>query len=228
MITIIEGLTGHGKTNFMTRLLQKEWNQNQKIFANYKLYFSEENEEIFRWHELPEIFHLRKGIIAMDEVQDLAGHWMSMPASFRSKLSHHRHQELDIYATTQAFQDLHVEFRRNTHEIYRAISIFRMPRRETKKPILQIIRVIKKRRVITNDQDAIKFGIVPTGFFRTGKLLFISKYWTKKTYDTFANIDFDRYICKLICERTKKSQKKPTWILKIYNRDMVTTGRARL
>jgi hypothetical protein len=227
MITIIEGLTGAGKTYFQTKLLLKEWQQKQKIFANYKLYFSEKNEDIFRWHELNEIYHLTHGVLGMDEIQDLAGHWLAIPASFRQKLSHHRHQELDIYATTQAFQDLHIEFRRNTHEIFRAINVLRFPKRETKKPIIQIVRVIKKKRMITNDQDNIKFGIVRFGLFGRGKIFFISKYWTKKTYDTFANIDFDKYICKFICEKKTKTQKRE-WIFKIYNRDMVSTGRAKL
>ena len=107
MITIIEGLTGHGKTYFQTKLIMKEWKELCKIYANYKLYFSEDNENIYRWHELPEIYHLTKGVIGIDEAQDLAGHWITMPSSFRNKLAHHRHQGLDIYATTQAFQDLH-------------------------------------------------------------------------------------------------------------------------
>ena len=222
MLTIIEGLTGSGKTYFQTKLLRKEWKQNFSIHANFRLLFSEENEDIYRFHNIDETYHIKKGVLGIDEAQDLAGHWVAIPVSFRNKIAHHRHQEIDIYATTQSFMDLHVELRRNTHEIYRCQSILRIPRKDNIKPFLQIIKVIKKKRIIKGDNENIRFAKVGRS-----KHLYISRLWTKKYYDTFANIDFDKYSCKLICE-TKSKTKRPEWILKIYNRDMVNNGKARL
>jgi hypothetical protein len=221
MLCIIEGLAGGGKTFFQTKILYNEWKHNQKIAANYRLLFSDKNEDISRYHQIEELYHLRNGVIGIDEAQDLAGHWVSIPISFREKIAHHRHHGIDIYANTQSFMDLHVEIRRNTHEIYRCQSLLRFPIKDSTKPIFQILKITKRLRQLGTAEESIKFRRVGRP-----KYYFLSKFWTKKRYDTFANIDFDKYIIKVICE--KKTKKHPVWIVKLYNRDMVQHGQARL
>jgi hypothetical protein len=222
MWIVIEGLAGSGKSWLQSRLIREEWRRGATVWANYKLMFSESNDDVHRFNLLDEIFHLTKAVIGIDEVQDLAGHWVSIPVSFRNKIAHHRHHHLDVYSNTQDFNDLHVELRRNVHEIYRCQSLFRFPRKDRVKPLLQIVRVIKKVRQITNDTDRINFKKIGRQ-----KFYFISRLWTREYYDTYADIDFTRFVCKLECEQ-KKGQKKPEWIMKIYDRDMIANGKARL
>jgi hypothetical protein len=222
MWVVIEGLAGSGKSWLMSRLIRKEWRYGSIIWANYKLNFSAENEDIHRFRIMDEIYHLNHAVIGVDEIQDLAGHWSVMPVTFRNKIAHHRHNRLTVYSNTQDFHDLHVELRRNVHEIYRCQTIFRFPNKDHTKPILQIIRVIHKTRKITNDDDSIKF--VKTGYAR---FHFISRFWTREYYDTFQDIDFDKYICKIKLER-KPGMKKAIWSAKIYSRDMVNNGKARI
>lgn len=222
MWVVIDGLAGSGKTWFQTKLIREDWRQGSKVHANYKLTFSDKNEDIYRFYTIDETYHLNKGVLAFDEMQDLAGHWQGMPISFRNKIAHHRHQMLDVYSTTQDFNDLHVELRRNVHVRYRCESLLRFPNKDSVLPILQILRVTKKTRQIKQDNDDIRFMK-----FGRSKLYFISRYWTKKYYNTHANIDFNRFICKVEYEK-KPQQKKGKWIVKIYSRDLVSRGKARI
>jgi hypothetical protein len=222
MQIVIEGLTGSGKSWFQSKMLFFEWKKGSRIDANYRLIFSEKNEDVHRFFALDEIYHVSKSTIGLDEAQDFAGHWQSMPISFRNKIAHQRHQNVDIIMNTQDFNDLHVEIRRNTHEVYRCQSLFRFPKKDRVLPVLQIIRVIKKIRQPGNDDDRIRFKKIGKT-----KYYFISKFWTKKRYDTYANIDFNKFLCKLIFEK-KPNQKNGKWTAKIYSRDLVSRGKARL
>lgn len=222
MLINIDGLAGSGKTWFQTHLLYQDWKKGNKIWANYKLIFSQNNVDVFRISTVEETYYLNHGIVGFDEIQDFAGHWFTMPIAFRQKIAHHRHNYLDIITNCQDFNDLHVEIRRNTHERYRCENVLRFPRRDNVKPVFQIIKVTFKRRVVKADNDDIRFQKVGRS-----KYYFISRLWTKVRYETHADIDFNRFLC-YVCYENPPKQKRNKWIVKIYSRDLVSRGKARL
>jgi len=216
MIVVITGLTGSGKTWFMTRLMIKDWKAGADIYANFPLYFPNENERVSRWHNLDELYHLTGGIIAIDEGQKLfdARRWGSLPVSFAEKIAQHRKHFLDIYTTTQDIGHIDLRVRSNIHELYNCQSLFRIPRNDRIKPILQMIRITKKRRVLSIN-DRLVWERVSRKYF------FISSLWTKELYNTYGDIGFEKFICKIKRENNK-------WKAKIYSRDLINSGKARL
>jgi len=222
MWIVIDGNAGSGKTWLQTRLLRKLWLKGRDIHANYQIKFNKENEGIFRFFSIEETYHLNNCVLGFDEMQDLVGHWITMPIMFRNKIAHHRHNFLEIYCNTQDFNDLHVELRRNVHERYRCESMLRIPRDDSIKPIFQIIRVTHKKRVVKADNDNIKFQKIGRS-----KLFFLSRLWTREFYNTHADIEFNRFICQIYYEK-KQNTKMGKWIVKLYSRDMVSRGKARL
>lgn len=217
MITVITGLTGSGKTWYMTKLIHRDWQRGAKIFANMPLTFNENNDDITRWHNLDELYHLNRGVIAIDEGQKLfdARRWASLPVSFAEKIAQHRKDFLDIYTTTQDIGHIDVRIRQNIHELYNCQSVFRWPRNERQHPILQLVRITRKARQITTDTERLSWKIV------NRKMFFISRLFTKKLYDTYATVGMERYLCRI--KREKKE-----WRAKIYSRDLVNSGKARL
>lgn len=216
MITVITGLTGTGKTWLMTRLMLKDYKAGAEIFANFPLYFPNDNERVSRWHNLDELYNLNGGVIAIDEGQKLfdARRWGSLPVSFAEKIAQHRKHFLDIYTTTQDIAHIDLRVRSNIHELYNCQSVFRWPRNDRVKPILQLIRVIKKRRKIS-DGDRLVWEVI------NRRIKFISRFWTKELYNTYGDIGFEKYICKIKREKNK-------WTAKIYSRQLVNNGKARL
>jgi hypothetical protein len=223
MITVITGLTGSGKTWFMTRLIYKEWKAGAVINTNFPIYFSKDNEDINRWHQLDEIYRISNGIIAIDEGQKLfdARRWGSLPISFAEKIAQHRKHFLDIYTTTQDIGHIDVRVRTNIHELYHCQSIFRFPKNERKHPLFQLIIISKKKRSF-NVEDRLVWE-------KAGrkKIFFISSLWTKTLYNTYADIGMERFLCKIKYEQ-KLGQKKGKWLVKIYSRDLINQGKARL
>jgi len=222
MWVVIEGLAGSGKTWLQTRLMRREWKLGAAVYANYQIKFNENNDDVHRFYSIDETYNLTKAVIGFDEIQDLVGHWLSMPVSFRNKIAHHRHHKLDVYCSTQDFNNIHIQLRRNVHEIYRCQSLLRYPKKDRVKPIFQLIRVIKKTRQVGSDTDAIKFK-------KDGrpKYYFLSRFWTREFYNTFADIDYNKFVCALKFEK-KEKQKTGVWTLKIVDRDMISQGKARI
>jgi hypothetical protein len=217
MITVITGLTGAGKTELMTRLIHHEWKQGSTIFTNYPLTFNSDNTDIHRWHNLDELYHLNNGIITIDEGQMLfdARRWASLPMTFLAKITQHRKHNLDIYTTTQDLGQIDVRVRVNIHQLYVCESIFRWPRNDRVKPILMIVKIVRKKRIMTGDTERLQWLKVGS------KLHFISRYFTQELYNTYGDINFERYICKI----RKRNGK---WQAKIFARDLVNQGKARL
>jgi hypothetical protein len=221
MITVITGLTGSGKTWLMTRLMYEDWKRGSAIFANFPLHFKkknvEENEDVTRWHNLDELYALNHGVIAIDEGQKLfdARRWGSLPVSFAEKIAQHRKHYLDIYTTTQDLGHIDVRVRTNIHELFACQSLLRLPKNDRVKPWFQIIKVTKKKRVITSDTDRIAWQKIKS------KWHFVSRFWTRELYDTYGDIGFEKYLCKIKYDKKK-------WIAKIYARDLINQGKARL
>lgn len=218
MITVVEGLTGAGKTYFMTRLLLAEQKLGYPIHANYPLVFPNENENVNRFHTLPDIYHLTQGIVAIDEGQKFfdARRWQSFPISFAEKLAQHRKHHLDIYTTSQSFSHIDKRFRDLVHELYTCNTVFRWPRNERDYPLLQLVIVTKKTRKFLKDEAKVRW--VKDG---RSKWLFISRFWTKKLYETYADVGLNRIVTKTYYAKNK-------WTTKIYQREIVNTGKARL
>jgi len=218
MIIVITGLAGSGKTWLMSRMLKKEWKAGTNIHANYKLYFSDDGSRVFRWHALDETYNLTDGIISIDDGQRLfeARRWASLPIGFLEKISLHRHDKLDIITTTQDLAHIDLRIRQNIHELINIKSIFRLPRNQRMYPFLQLVRISKKRRKVSSSSERLiweKDG--------RNKWRFISRFWTKRLYDTYEDISTQRYLCKIKFEKSK-------WSAKIVSRDLLNRGKARL
>jgi len=208
MMTVIDGLTGSGKTFLMTRLLLKARKQGDNIYANLNLNFPNDNEGVYRWHALSETFNLTQGTLGIDEGQKLfsSRNWLNLPVSFADKIASSRHEFLNIITTTQDFGHIDIIVRNNIHERYSCRSIFRFPKREKFKPIIQIIRIIHKQRSF-DDVAGIKWAKSGSKF----KLL--SKYWTRELYDTHANINLSHFVCLI-----KRDKKK--WLITLTSRQL--------
>lgn len=224
MIVLIEGLAGSGKTLLMSRLLKKRWEQGEKIYSNFSLYFDEDKTNIERWHNLDECFYLKKGILCIDESQKFldARRWKSLPMAFTELIAMHRHHHLDIYSTTQDFSQIDIRLRQNVHELFRCESLIRIPRNQNIKPLLQIVKINKKEKITTKDgtrQIWRKSG--------KSKLMFISKYWTKTYYNTYGDVGVDKFICK-IKQKKLLSKKRGEWYIKIVSRELIDSGKKRI
>jgi hypothetical protein len=216
MIVVITGLTGSGKTWLMTRLMLSDWKNGANIYPNFQLNFPNNNERVERWHNLDETYIIKNGVIAIDEGQKLfdAHRWASLPVSFSEKIAQHRKQFLDIYTTTQDIGHIDLRVRSNIHELFNCQSVFRFPQNDRVKPILQLIKVVRKKRVISIN-DRLVWEKVNT------KYHFISRFFTKDLYNTYSDVGMNKFLCKII--RDKKN-----WKIKIYSRDLVNRGKARL
>ena len=224
MITLIEGLAGSGKTWLMARLLKKRWEKGEKIYSNFSLWFDDERTNVDRWHNLDECTYLKKGILCIDESQKFldARRWKSLPVAFTELIAMHRHHHLDIYTTTQDFSHIDIRVRQNVHELLKCNTVIRIPRNQNTKPILQIIRVDKKEKIM--GKDGIRSLWRKSG---KSKLYYISKYWTKTYYNTYGDVGQDRFICKITQKKTL-SQKKGSWQAKIVSRELIDSGKKRL
>lgn len=223
MITVIEGLTGSGKTWLMTRLIKKRWSKGEKVYPNFPLWFDDAGTDVIRWHNLDECYDLREGILVIDESQKFldARRWQMLPMAFTEKIAMHRHHHLDIFTTTQDIGHIDIRLRSNIHMLYRCKSIFRFPRRESSKPILQIIVVKKMVRQFQEESQRIRF-------VQSGMAIpkFISKYWTKTFYNTYGDVGGDQFLCKINYNQ-KASQKKGEWQVRVVSRELVERGKKR-
>jgi hypothetical protein len=223
MITIFTGVAGSGKTLEMANILRKHWKRGEMIYTNFPLWFDEERSLIKRWHNLAETYHLQKGILAIDESQKLldARKWAELPVSFTEKIAMHRHHHIDIYTTTQDIGHIDVRMRTNAHEIIECRSLFRFPKSQREKPLLQISKITRKSRAWDQESDRIKWT-------KTGShLRFISRIWTKTYFDTYGDVGTPKFLCRIFYQR-KNPRGAGTWQARIYSRDLVNHGKARI
>jgi len=217
MITVITGLTGSGKTWLMSKLLHNEWKRGANIYANFRLTFSDDNEGVFRWRQLDETYRLTSGMIAIDEGQMLfdARRWQSLPIGFLEKITQHRKHFVNIITATQDLLQIDVRIRVNIHQLMHCQKLFRFPRDESRDTWLQMIRVTTKVRESAKDTDRLMWRVVSRRYH------FISKFWGKKLYATYDTVGLELFVCKI-----KSVLGKTT--LKIYDRQLVNSGKARL
>ena len=217
MIYVIDGETGAGKTELMVSMLYKRWKAGETVAVNFPVFFSPDNERVIRWYQLDEIYSLTGMTIGIDEGQKLfdAQRWYALPAMFKVKIASNRHDHLDILTTTQDFTHIDTKVRANAHFRYSMKKRFRMPWNERVHPIIQWNTIFQKKRHEDPTTNRITWPTI------SRKQRFISRYFTKKLYETFGDISLEKYICKL---RLHKKQ----WILRIYSRDLVERGRKRI
>lgn len=215
MIVVAEGIAGSGKTLLISRLAYEDYKKGAFIYPNYALNFGD-NENINRWQNLDELYNLNNGVILIDEGVRLfdARRWQSLPIGFTEKIATHRHDHLDVYTTTQSINHIDLRVRSNVHTLYSCRSIFRFPPNDRILPVIQYIKITKKLRVI-DETSRLKFKTV------SKKRLFISRFWTKKLYDTYQKFNYKKYLCRIIYKDKK-------WRARIYSRELVNRGKARL
>lgn len=223
MIIVIEGLAGSGKTWLAVRLAKKEWQKGRKIFPNFPLWF-ETTEDIKRWHNLDECYNLTDGVLLIDESQKFldARKWHSLPMTFTEKIAMHRHHHLDIITTTQDLGHIDIRLRQNVHELFRCDTVMRFPRSQAHKPILQIIKITRKIRNYNSDSGRVYW--IKQGF---SKFHFISRYFTKNYYNTYGDVGEHKFLCRILYKKNA-SEKKGKWTAKVYSKELVDRGRARL
>ncbi len=225
MIILIEGSTGTGKTHFMSRLILKDWERGEKIYPNFPLWYDQERTGIERWHNIDEVTHLKNGIIAIDESQKIldARKWQSLPQTFTDLIAMHRHHHLDIYTTTQDLGHIDVRVRTNVHILYRTETVFRFPKNERVKPLLHIYSVSKRVRTFTKGENRqVRWQLVGHK-----KFMFVSKWWTETFYNTYGQVGQEKYLCRIQYQR-KKAGEKGKWTMKLFSRELVDRGKARI
>lgn len=210
MISVITGLTGSGKTWFMSRLALKRRKQGDIIYPNMAFNFPNNNEGVIRWYNLSETYNLVNGVLCIDEGQKLfdARQWESLPMSFSEKIASTRHQFLDVITTTQDFGHIDLRIRSNVHELFNCQSMFRFPKKDKFKPVLQLIRIARKTRSF-DDVLGIKWTKGRNRYH------LISRFWTKDLYNTYANIDLSHFICQI-----KRDKQK--WLIILQSRQLAT------
>lgn len=221
MIFVIDGNPDCGKSLYLNMLLFRRYSKGQALFLNWDVLYG--GGVIERWHEFDEVVDVsskndKGAVIGVDEAYKIfdAHRWQSLPLSFSEKLAEHRHDGLDLFTATQNFSDLDLRVRNKTGVWFHIRTVFRFPFQQNVKPILQLSIVQEKRRIIEKQREVWKT-------FRTEKL-WISRFFTKKLYNTFENLKQSKYICKLkIDTRKGKSTKK----MIIASREMITKGRVR-
>lgn len=224
MIIVVEGLTGSGKTMFASMLVEKEWKSGLMIYPNFPLWYDNEATRIKRWHNLDETFHITNGVLFVDESQKVfdARRWQSLPMSFAEKVAMNRHHGLDLITTTQDLMHIDVRVRDNVHVLYHCDVIFRYPKNEKVKPLIQITRITKRTKSYNRETNRVIWK--PTPFTKT---LYISKYFTKTHYNTYGDVGQEKFLCKIFFQK-KPNEKLGMWRSKLYSREVVDRGKARI
>jgi GTPase SAR1 family protein len=224
MIILIEGLAGAGKTWLMSRLVKKEWKQERNIYPNFPLYYDEENTRIKRWHNLDECFHIKDGVLCIDESQKFldARRWHTLPLAFTEKIAMHRHHHLDIYSTTQDLGHIDIRLRSNVHELFKCETVLRFPKKQRFKPLLHIIKVVRKERVFQGENQYIKWSKIGFTHYH-----FISRFWTKTYYNTYGDVGEQKFLCRINYKKSGYTT-KPQWTARVASRDLVERGKVRL
>jgi hypothetical protein len=222
MIILIEGLNGSGKTYLMAHMLEWEYKKYKaELYVNFPLKFGSE-DRVIEWSALEELQHLtakreeKYRIIGIDESQKLLDchRWASLNPAFREMLAQHRKFSLDVYTTTQSISHVDKRLRDLVGELYHCESVFRWPADQRQKPVLQWVNVYKMERRQTEDNRSV---------WRRKKrqIVLISKFWSKELYNTYGTIGLSHYLLK-VC------RKKSKLFGKLYSRNLVNSGKARL
>jgi len=221
MIFVIDGNPGCGKSLFLNILCERRHKRGQALYLNWDVLYGLGSVE--RWHEFDEVVDVsskddKGAVIGVDEAYKIfdAHRWMSLPLSFAEKLAEHRHDCIDLFTATQNFGDLDLRVRNKTGVWFHIRTVFRFPFRQNVPPILQLSIVEEKHRIIEKQREVWKTV--------SKEKLWISKFFTKKLYNSFENLKQSKYICRLKIDNRKGKKVKK---MIIAQRELVARGRVR-
>lgn len=218
MITCIIGLHGTGKTWFLVnKFLYPHWLAGGNVISYNPLYFSDDGERVSRFWQLSDLYTANNAMIGFPELQKLlnAQSFRSLPVMFADLLCQHRHSQLNIVGDTQDLMLIDPNLRRHIAELYVCQTMLRFPKDEAVLPIIHWIRVQKKVRRFDTKIDRVLFAKEGRA-----KWYFISRFWTKKLYDTFEKSQ----LTKFIIWTTRKAKK---WTVHLINRQLISSGKRR-
>lgn len=136
------GRPGEGKTVDTMRTILKLFREykrterrypelpKRQLWCNLKLSKELEEKELgkhlFYWENPKQLRHLKDCDIIMDEVQNYcpADGWADLPRWFRKLFAQHRHRGIRIFATTQDYKAVDINFRRMIGKTEKVDKIF--------------------------------------------------------------------------------------------------------
>lgn len=220
MIRAIVGLHGTGKTYVLVHVFGfPAWKAGRNIISYNQLYFDNTCEpdnqpRIKRFWQQSDLYTASDALILFPEMQKLLNDRF-LPPMFLDLVAQHRHSQLDIIGDTQDLMQISLDMRRHIAEIYVCQTILRLPGAESILPFIHWIRVQKKvRRFDTTNNQVL--------FIKEGraKWYFISRFWTKKLYDTFEKSQLTKFVCWV-------SKRKESWIVHLINRRLIRAQRRK-
>jgi hypothetical protein len=115
MITAYVGKPGTGKTYQMSRDLCAAMDRGIEVWANYAL------RGAHYFERMEEVANVNKGIVAVDELNTWmpASKWQSVPISQIATFTQSRHEDLDMFYSTQSFRKVVSDVRLITTEVWR-------------------------------------------------------------------------------------------------------------
>lgn len=152
------------------------------------------------FEEISEILDIRDGLILIDEGQALfdSRNWESMPDEFANKLRQHRKHSLDLYVTTQNLGTIDINYRRLVQVWQHCSERFALF--GVRNPSLISLHALETKDIdkLYNNVDDL---LVPSIDIST---FYISRFWTKRLYDTLYDVGFKRFKIEWIEENEKK------------------------
>lgn len=160
---------------------------------------------IVYFDDITELIEIRDGIIVMDEAQNLldARNWESLPLEFSNKLRQHRKHNLDLFATTQNMGTIDINMRRLVQRWSHCKDIFALFWLRNPSWLTVHRREYKDIDFLYNTVDDLQVPTLKSTYF------IISKFFTKRLYDTLYDIGFNAY--KIIW--LQKNQRKTALII---------------
>jgi hypothetical protein len=180
-IHIITGLTGTGKTYFMTRLAQKmvqdakiDWS----LYANYHLKAEGFAKRPIYFDNPMDFLKMERAIVLIDDGAIWFGsrQWAKLPWEVQHKIINNRKDGIQVFVTTQFFESLDRTFRENCHKYYECEKL--IGSQEHSEKIWGIIRV---RRFPPRLYDKIRRKPLETHYF------FLRKKYAD-LYDTYEKV----------------------------------------
>jgi len=187
MIELYTGKPGSGKTYALTKRVMQALDRGYTVYANYDIVHGRALKEgrLHRWRDLEDIYHVKNGIIAMDEahVYMNSRKWDALPDEMQVRLQQHRKDALHIWGTAQSERRLDTVYRELVQRWYVCKKLAGsgeddpLPAGEVRKE-RYVWGIIWVREMDADDMDnklvAKRNGLIE--LFSGGQFLWISKY----------------------------------------------------
>lgn len=172
---------------------------NWSLRVSKKKYEPLHRGNIVYFDDISELIEINNAVIVMDEAQNVldAYNWENTPPELRNKLRAHRHDNLDLYATTQNMGTIDINMRRLVQRWSHCKDKFALFGIRNPSLLTYHIREYKDIDQLTNKVDDLLVDTVDTTHF------FIH-LWTRKLYDTLYDIGFKHFKILWIQEKAQK------------------------